>query len=48
MNLFLKKGYLEYFKVVLVPAILEGQADVFAVLFFLCFQEVAAMDFDYP
>jgi hypothetical protein len=48
MNFYLKKGCPNNFQVVLVPTILEGKANVFSVLSFLCVQEVAAMDFDYP
>jgi hypothetical protein len=48
MNFFLKKSCPENFQAVLVPAILEGHDDVFVVLNFLCFQEVATMDFDCP
>jgi hypothetical protein len=45
MNLCLKKSCSGNFQVVLVPAIMEGQDDVFVVLNFLCVQEVAAVDF---
>ena len=48
MNFCLMKSCAKDFQDVYVPAILEGQDDVFVVLDFLCFQEVAAMDFDYP
>jgi hypothetical protein len=48
MNLCSKKSCPENFQDVLVLGILEGYADVFVFLNFLCFQEVAAMDFDCP
>jgi hypothetical protein len=48
MSFCLKKSSPEIFQAVIVPAILEGQDDVFDVLNFFCFREVATMDFDCP
>ena len=48
MDLCLNKSCPEEFQAVLVTLILEGHADVFAILNFLYFQEVEAMDFDCP
>jgi hypothetical protein len=46
MKLYLNKSCPKDFQAILVPAIVEGYADVFVVMNFLCFQEVVAMDFD--
>jgi hypothetical protein len=46
MNFYLKKSCPEIFQALLVPPILEGHADVFYILNFLCFQEVVVINFD--
>ena len=48
MILCWKLSYLENFHVVFVPTILEELFEVLAVLNFLCFQNLVAMDFDCP
>ena len=48
MILCWKLSYPENFQVVFVLAILEEKFEVLVVLNFLCFQNLAAMDFDCP
>jgi hypothetical protein len=48
MSLCWKLSYSESCQLVLVPAILEEQVEVLAILNFLCFQKRATMDFDCP
>ena len=48
MILCWKLSYPASYLVVFVPAILEDKFEVRAVLNFLSFQNMAAMDFDYP
>jgi hypothetical protein len=47
-SLCLKLSYPENFQIILVPTIFEERVEVFVVLHFLCFQNLAAMDFDGP